>query len=528
MDVYRTDAIWRWRVALLALAAAVMCLSLLTFSGKAEAICLKPKITSVSFDPAQPVEGQPATVSVEISNAGSTCESGPLDLEFRPESSSTTVGASDELLLEANEVTTVELPYTFAKARVLPYQTVTELWPADVNRLVPTSTHNQYVTVVKPTFQFGFERLGRGTCEEYLCASPSRPLAGKPVTESVLLFNESGITTPAFSVRLSPNAKGLLPAAQTQSFGSGAAGYSELSFPVTYSKPGTYVVKAELIPSDLDFTTTGLPKDIEGTVTVEEATASISFREGACDEDICFAEAPVVDNKNTATVKVQNTGKTRSGRFDVELSPDGGKLQKVEELNPGESRTLSFPVTYHHHGSVKATARIIPIAFKNLGDEKTEVPVTVAERSAVAVVTLSSFIAELDPEGYEEWDVTFCADHYKQCTKKHFEPVLADQAYEFGAGFQVSLKEAQKLNADIDVYSTDYTCIFKCFLVAVAYPGSASLNMSRTEYLKAASGPVDVIANGKDCRGGGSPMGLNGECYFAFLKVTLVSHVGRE
>ena len=40
-------------------AGVVAGLSLLTFTGAAQAICLKPRITSVSFSPAEPVEGQP-------------------------------------------------------------------------------------------------------------------------------------------------------------------------------------------------------------------------------------------------------------------------------------------------------------------------------------------------------------------------------------------------------------------------------------------------------------------------------------
>jgi hypothetical protein len=528
MDVYRTDAIgpWRWRMALIALAGVVLCLSLLTFTGAAQAVCLKPKITSVSFNPAEPVEGQPATVDVEVSNAGSTCESGPVELEFRPESSSTVVGASDELLLEANEVTTVELPYTFAKARVLPYLTVTELWPADVNRLAPISTRNQYVTVVKPTLAFGFERQGRETCEEYVCVSPSRLLAGKPGTESVLLFNESGVTTPAFSVRLSPNAKGLLPAAQTQSFGGSPGGYSHLSFPVTYPKPGTYVVKAELIPTNFDFTTTGLPKEVEGTVTVEEATAVIRFLEGSCSQNVCFAEAPVVDNKNVATVRVQNAGKTRSGRFDVELTPDGGKLQKVEELNPGESRTLSFPVTYRHRGSLTATARIIPIGFKNLGEEKTEVPVSVEERSAHVFVRLS-LIALADPSGYEEWDVNFCVK--TSCGKKHLEPVLPTNFYPVTELPEV-LHEGEKLRVSLDIHSTDYFCFGHCFLEAFSYPGKAHLAVSRAEYVK---GSLFLAAPGEKCREGEhflptGPIVNGGECYEALVGIELQSHVGKE
>jgi hypothetical protein len=528
MDVHRKSPVGPWRLrmaAVLALAGGVMCLSLLTFTGAAQAICLKPKITNVSFNPAEPVEGQPATIAVEVSNAGSTCESGPIILEFRPESSSTTVGASDELLLEANEETTVNLPYTFAKARVLPYLTVTDLWPADVNRSTAISTRNQYVTVVKPTFQFGFERQGRGTCEEYVCTSPSRILAGKPVTETVELFNESGITTPAFSVKLTPNAKGFAPAAQTQSFGSGPGGYSLLSFPVTYSKPGTYVVKAELLPKSSDFTTTGLPKKVEDTVTVEEATASISFQEGTCDEEICFAEAPVVDNKNTATVTVRNTGKTRSGRFDVELTPDGGKSQKVEELNPGESRTLSFPVTYHHHGSVKATARIIPIDFKNYEDEKTEVPVSVQERSAHVFVRLG-LIAVADPSGYEEWDVNFCVK--SSCGKKHLEPVLPSNFYSITEVPEV-LHEGEKLRVSLDIHSTDYFCFFHCFLEAFSYPGKAHVDISRAEYLKGAF----AIGPGEKCREGEhflptGPIVNGGKCYEADVGVELQSSVGKE
>jgi hypothetical protein len=535
MDVYRESPVgpWRLRMAVLALAGVVAGLSLLTFTGAAQAICLKPRITSVSFSPAEPVEGQPATVSVEVSNAGSTCESGPVELEFRPESSSTVVGASDELLLEANEVTTVNLPYTFTKARVLPYLTVTELWPADINRTIATSTRNQYVTVVKPTLPFGFERFGRGTCEEYVCTSPEPLLAGKQGTVELTLFNEGPLSAPAFSVKLTPNTKGFLPAAQTQTFAGAPGGYIGVGFPVTYSKPGTYVVKAELIPSDLDFTTTGLPKKVEGTVTVEEVQANIDFQEGPCGEQICLAEAPVVDNGNTASVKVRNTGKKRSGRFDVVFTPHGGgkpavQTSHVEELNPGESRTLLFPVTYHDHGSFTSTAKIVPIAFKNTGQEKTEVPVDVAQRAAEVIVTLESFAAFLDPQGYEEWDVTFCADHYKQCTKQHFEPVLADNEYHFGAGFQVSLKEAQKLNATISIYSTDYFCFGSCHLEHVAYPGNGTLNMPRSEYLQAGGAGEGAIIGGENCRGGGTVQGTDGDCFVAFLHVTLLNHVGKE
>jgi hypothetical protein len=528
MDVYRADLAgpWRWRMALLALAGVVAGLSLLTFTGAAQAICLKPRITNVSFSPAEPVEGQSATISVEISNAGSTCESGPLDLEFRPESSSTTVGASDELLLEANEETTVNLPYTFTKARVLPYLTATQLWPADVNRVAPISTRDQYVTVVKPTLPFGFERFGRGTCEEYVCTSPEPLLTGKQGTVELNLFNEGPLAAPAFSVKLTPNAKGFLPAAQTQTFAGAPGGYLGVGFPVTYSKPGTYVVKAELIPSDLDFTTTGLPKTIEGTVTVKETTAVIEFLEGSCAQNICFAEAPVVDNKNVATVIMRNDGKTRSGRFEVELTPDGGKPQKVEELNPGESRTLSFPVTYHHHGSVKATARIIPIAFKNLGEEKTEVPVTVQERSAHVFVRLS-LIAVADPSGYEEWDVNFCVK--TSCGKKHLEPVLPPNFYSITEVPEV-LHEGEKLRVSLDTHSTDYFCFGHCFLEAFSFPGKAHLDVSRAEYLK---GPLFFAVPGEKCREGQNflptgPIVNGGECYEALVGVELQSHVGKE
>lgn len=528
MDVYRESPVgpWRLRMAVLALAGVVAGLSLLTFTGAAQAICLKPRITSVSFSPAEPVEGQPATISVEVSNAGSTCESGPLDLEFRPESSSTTVGASDELLLEANEETTVNLPYTFTKARVLPYLTTTELWPADVNRVAPISTRNQYVTVVKPTLPFGFERFGRGTCEEFVCTSPEPLLAGKQGTVELNLFNEGPLAAPAFSVKLEPNAKGFLPAEQTQTFAGAASGYFGVGFPVTYSKPGTYVVKAELIPSDLDFTTTGLPKKVEGTVTVQEAQATIDFREVAsCNETICFAEAPVVDNKNTATVMVRNVGKTRSGRFDVELSPDGGKLQKVEELNPGESRTLSFPVTYHHHGSVKARARIIPIAFKNYGQEKTEVPVTVQERSAHVFVRLN-LIAVADPSGYEEWDVNFCVK--SSCGKAHLEPVLPSNGYAITEVPEV-LHEGEKLRVSLDIHSTDYFCFFHCFLEAFSFPGKAHVDISRAEYLKGAF----AVIPGEKCREGENflptgPIVNGGKCFEALIGVELQSHVGKE
>jgi hypothetical protein len=527
MDVYRADATgpWRWRIVLLALAGAVVCLSLLTFSGKAEAICLKPRITSVSFNPAEPVEGQPATISVEVSNANSTCESGPVELEFRPESSSTTVGASDELLLEANEVATVNLPYTFTKARVLPYLTVTELWPADINRTIAISTRNQYVTVVKPTLPFGFERFGRGTCEEYVCTSPEPLLAGKQGTVELSLFNEGPLAAPAFSVKLTPNTKGFLPAAQTQTFSGAPGGYLEVGFPVTYSKPGTYVVKAELIPSNLDFTTSGLPKKIEGTVTVKEIATEIRFVDGPCGQTICFAEAPVVDNKNTATVKVQNAGKTRSGRFDVELTPDGGKLQKVEELNPGESRTLSFPVTYHHHGSLTATARIIPIAFKNYGPGKTEVPVTVEERSAHVFVRLS-LIAVADPSGYEEWDVNFCVK--SSCGKKHLEPVLPSNGYAITEVPEV-LHEGEKLRVSLDIHSTDYFCFGHCFLEAFSYPGKAHVAVSRAEYLKGAF----AVVPGEKCREGEhflptGPIVNGGKCFEALIGVELQSSVGKE
>jgi hypothetical protein len=331
-------------------------------------------------------------------------------------------------------------------------------------------------------------------------------------------------------VKLTPNAKGFLPAAQTQSFGSGPGGYSELSFPVTYSKPGTYVVKAELLPSDFDFTTTGLPKEVEGTVTVEEAQANVDFQEGTCGEQICLAEAPVVDNGNTASVKVRNTGKTRSGRFNVVFTPHGdGKpavqTSHVEELNPGESRTLLFPVTYHHHGSVTSSAKIVPIDFKNTGEEKTEVPVNVQERSAHVFVRLG-LIAVADPSGYEEWDVSFCVK--SSCGKKHLEPVLPSNFYSITEVPEV-LHEGEKLRVSLDIHSTDYFCFFHCFLEAFSYPGKAHVDISRAEYLKGAF----AIGPGEKCREGEhflptGPIVNGGKCYEADVGVELQSSVGKE
>jgi hypothetical protein len=531
MDVYREDALRSQRLKVLLrllLATVVVCVSFVAFTGQAQALCFKSKITSVTLAPAQPVVGEPTYIEITVTNPNkdTTCATEVDELEFRLEASGPVIETA-ELVLEPNEVITLEFHYTFSK-RML-YDTVTELWPAQGNRTTPIDTHKQFVDVVAPTLKLGFEQMSRGTCEHYFCTSPEKLIAGQAGTVQAVLFNEGSIASGPASVEFTPNTKGLQPAKQSQTFASLDGGYTGLGFPVTYSKPGTYVIKAQLLPTGSDFKTEGLPDTIEETITVGEASADLEFRELAgCFTTICFKEGPVVDSKDTATVEIFNKGKMPTGRFAVRLSPDGGAAQYIEDLKVGEGRTLTFPITFDKPGDVTEIAKIEPKNFKNTGQEKTEFTTPVFERSAEVKVGILLF-PSIDPAGYEEWDVNYCIG--TQCETKHLEPVNPPDLFSIAAEVPILLTEAEKLHIHLDIKSTDYFCFGHCFLEHVAYPGKASLTLSRAELLKA---PVDISLPGTECREEGGhfaptgPIVGGGKCFEAAVLVALESHIGNE
>jgi hypothetical protein len=529
----------------LLLASAVICLTFAAFgafAGQAQAFCFAPKITGVTFTPAQPVAGQPDTIEVSVSmTAVSSCTSS-FEVDFRPELSSTAAGVqvSAHVTLAPGESTTVSAAYTFQKAR--PYLTVTELIPFGDNPSA-SATHTQAVTVVAPTLDFGFQPLGRGTCEEVMCTTPANPVAGEPVTEEFELDNEGPSEAGPFSVLLIPNTAKALLGDQSHAFsGQGVGEGNVVSFKVTYAKPGTYTAKAELLPKAADFKTTGgrSGATVEHPLTVGEAGADLSFvnpEPDTCNANLCAKEPLVVDNKDDISLEVHNKGPDTAGYFGVKLIPHekglpAAKTMYVKDLASGESRTLTFPVRYPGKGTFTATAEIKPYGFKNIGQSKTQTSLDVAQRSAKLDVELEELIAFHNPSGYEEWDLDSCIQ-YVNCTKKHEEPVLPGSLIAMDQFVVVSLTEAQHLHARLDIHSTDYTCVIHCFFEHDAFPGHATLNLSRSQYLQAAAGPLSEIEPGKECREEEhylplGPIVFGGECFVAFYRVELLNHVGKE
>jgi hypothetical protein len=530
----------------LLLAGSVLCLTLAAlgaFAGQAQAFCFAPKITSVTFTPAQPLAGQPDTIEVSVSMASYSSCTASFSVHFRPEASSTVeVSAYTIPTLAPGESTTVSLPYTFQKAR--PYLTVTELVPfGEQGENSALATHDQTVTVLAPTLAFGFQTLGRGTCEDVMCTTPEHPVAGEPVTEEFEIENGGPSEAGPFSIRLIPNTAKALVGDQSQSFaGEAVERANRVSFKVTYAKPGTYTAKAELLPKSGDFKTTGgrAGATVEQPLTVGEAGADLSFENpepDSCDANLCAKEPLVVDNKDDISLEVHNKGPDTAGYFAVKLIPHGkglpaAKTMHVKDLAPGESRTLTFPVKYPAKGTFTATAEIKPYGFKNIGSSSTQASLSVMQRSAELDVEMEEVIAFHDPAGYEEWDLDSCIQ-FVICVKKHEEPVFPGSLIAVDQYAVVKLTEAQHLHARLDVHSTDYTCVIHCFFEHDAFPGHATVNLSRAEYLKAAAGPVYETEPGKECREEENylplgPIVFGGECFVAFYKVELLNHVGKE
>ena len=156
-----------------------------------------------------------------------------------------------------------------------------------------------------------------------------------------------------------------------------------------------------------------------------------------------------------------------------------------------------------------------------------------AQRSAELLVRLESLFALHDPAGYEEWDLDSCIQ-FVICTKKHEEPVLPGTDINVGQVAIVNLVEGQHLHARVDVHSTDYTCVIHCFFEHDAFPGHATLNLSRSQYLEAGgTEPLILIEKGKECREEEhylplGPIVYGGECFQAFYVIELIGHVGKE
>ncbi len=522
-------------VLVLALTALVMALSSVAFTGAASACVLHPYIKSEQITPAQPIEGEPTTIEVEVTNP-TTCGLTNVIVSFLPSESSAEGANAIVGELEAGQTVTEKLTFTFPHAGFDDTVTYLKLF-GQVSAIL--STHHQLVLVTKPTLDFGFERQGRGTCESVICTEPAQPVAGVPVTSRMELFDEGPVAAGPFSVVFTPNV-GRPLTKQTQKFAGQGLGFLPLGFTVTYAKPGTYTRKAELLPTAGDFKTSGLPPTtVEQPITVVEGSSDLSFENpDGCDSALCIKEAPVVENKDSFSVEIHNKGPEPAATFTVKLKPSEGKspvsqFKVVKGLAVGESRTLTFPTfRYPKKGLVTATAEIKPADFKNIGQSKTQEPLLVNERSAVLSVELDSLIAFVNPSGYEEWDLDYCFQ-YKTCFKKHVEPVLPNSGVEIGQADVIALSEGEKLNARVNTYSTDYTCFIHCFFEHDAFPGHATVSLSRHQYLAAASGPLLLVEPGKDCREEEhylplGPIVNRGECFEAIYTVTLLDHLGNE
>ena len=369
----------------------------------------------------------------------------------------------------------------------------------------------------------------------------------EPGTETVKVRNNGPIATGSFAVQLEPKEKAAKLTKTVPGLNVGEE--TTLTYPVTYTKSGSYTATAVIDPFD-QVVKTITPDEESDTINV--APVDLGFVGG-----ITVSPNPIFSKEEgteSVTVKDFGPGGT-GGPFSVQLESKkkGFKQTKTVSagLKAGEQVTLTFPVEYGKAGSYTATAVIDPfnqVDKTTTPDEESE-PINVEATSASINVKLNSFDAIADPGGYEEWKLvelskskgftcTFVfEDAGKTLVNQTFKNVDCNETGEFYEENEIENYPTFGLGANLVVNASTEEggpsiagsvalTIDKNILGDITNFGFAGITTfitTPTEYLHP---PVTKKAESMGCSNSSKEEVNKGHCYNAYYELELLGHVG--
>ncbi|GAB4546238.1 MAG: hypothetical protein OHK0023_05550 [Anaerolineae bacterium] len=212
------------------------------------------------------------------------------------------------------------------------------------------------------------------------------------------------------------------------------------SLPINASDDRTIVVNtSDLTLPDGEHTLSVRYGDDEGARLVVQVRSPAPTPEPPADLSIrSFSlnpSSPVRGRSTTATIVVQNTGRTAAGRFRVQWEAIAGTTASssemvVDSLAPGASRTVTLTYTYPNAGSFDTRARVDAgntVTEANESNNISNLSIRVVLRRAEVTVVFDRFVVAHDANGFGGTNVGMNFDVNGESAYREFNNINDDQ-----------------------------------------------------------------------------------------------------
>lgn len=313
--------------------------------------CADLQIVSISFSPTTPIEGQNATITIVVKNAG-TCTAVPaFVVQWKLDQLSPT-GPSQQVPggLIAGATATVQLSYAFPRAGNFQSQV-----QVDTDNSVKETNEVNNLQIA-PVTVLAAEVDLTITSFTVLPASPvpgtyQNPVAGRVAHASITVHNQGNTAAGAFIVSWKPQVIGTTLSLQVD--GLGANQTTTIGFDYTYPWPNNHVSVATVDSTNRVKETDETNNTATATLTVDPQLPDLVIT------NVAFNPTPpIAGSVVTATVTIANKGHAGAGAFQVEWAPNNlvrPLSRQVNSLAEGATTTVSFDYTYQFSFSYNST-----------------------------------------------------------------------------------------------------------------------------------------------------------------------------
>lgn len=363
----------RW---LLALGLVVQTFAFALPVGAAPDACSDLQITGITFSPVTPIEGQDATISITVKNAGTCQVVEPFVVQWKLDMLSPT-GPSQQVPggLATGASTTVNLTYAFPSAgnfqtqvRIDTTNAVKETNEVNNLQIAPVSVLAATVDLVITGFTVDPASPVPGTYPNVV--------SGRVAHAVITIKNNGNSAAGSFKVDWRTDLLGTTFSRQIDSLGAG--GTTTVEFDYTYGWPWTYNSVATVDSTNRVTETNEFNNTATEQVLVDPPLSDLLIT------NVSFSPSPpIAGSVTTATITIANMGHADAGPFEVKWVP--GRFiprlaQQVNSLAEGATTTVSFNYTfpfswsYASEFTVDSTSRVWEMTEEN-NTFKMQVPV---------------------------------------------------------------------------------------------------------------------------------------------------------
>ncbi len=332
-------ALTRW---LLALGLVLQTLGIALPAAALPDACSDLQISGITFSPTNPIEGQDATISITVKNAGTCTVVEPFVVQWKLDVFSPT-GPSQQVPggLAAGATATVNLTYAFPHAgnfetvvQVDTTNAVNETNEVNNLQIAPVSVLAATVDLVITDFTVSPASPVPGTYPN--------PVTGRVSHVSIAIHNQGNSAAGAFQVDWKPDLFGTTLSKQVNSLG--ANGSTTVEFDYTYGWPSTYNSIASV-----DSTNRVNETNEFNNITTKQVTVDAQLPDLLITNVSFNPTPPIAGSVSTATITIANMGHASAGPFEVKWVPGlfiPPLAQQVNSLAEGATTTVSFDYTF--------------------------------------------------------------------------------------------------------------------------------------------------------------------------------------